>query len=156
MDPGHEASRQIRGDWLMTIRRYLAALLVLNLSWETAHLPLFTIWREGSGRDLLWAVLHCTGGDLLIGTASLILSLILLGDAEWPRTRSVYWRVAAAAIAFGIAYTIFSEWLNVEVRRAWAYSAAMPVVPVIGIGLSPLAQWLVVPTLSFLVARRAP
>ena len=58
-----------------------------------------------------------------------------------------------AAIMIGITYTVFSEWLNVEVRRSWSYSPAMPVLPWLGAGLSPILQWLVVPgvaaTLTF-------
>jgi hypothetical protein len=62
--------------------------------------------------------------------------------------------VAALAVAFGVLYTVFSEWLNTEVRGSWAYAAAMPVVPPFGTGLSPLAQWLVVPPAGFWWARR--
>ena len=57
--------------------------------------------------------------------------------------------VAAAAVACGIGYTVFSEWLNTAVRGSWAYSDLMPVVPILGTGLSPLAQWLVVPLAAF-------
>jgi hypothetical protein len=57
--------------------------------------------------------------------------------------------VAVAAMALGLGYTAFSEWLNIGVRRAWAYSDLMPVLPWLGTGLSPLAQWLVVPALAF-------
>ena len=51
----------------------------------------------------------------------------------------------------GAAYTIFSERLNVQVRRSWAYTAAMPVLPGLGTGLAPLLQWLVVPSLAFAI-----
>ena len=62
-----------------------------------------------------------------------------------------------ATLAFGIGYTIYSEWLNVNVRGSWAYSDLMPVVPVIETGLAPLLQWVVVPTLALWVAiGRAP
>ena len=44
--------------------------------------------------------------------------------------------------------TILSEWLNVEIRRRWAYTAAMLVVPWLRTGLAPLLQWLVVPSLA--------
>lgn len=42
-----------------------------------------------------------------------------------------------------------------EVRGAWAYSDLMPVVRVFGfeVGLSPLAQWVVVPLAASGVAR---
>ena len=52
---------------------------------------------------------------------------------------------------------IYSEWLNINVRGSWAYSDLMPVVPVIGTGLAPLLQWVIVPTLALWAALgRAP
>lgn len=45
-------------------------------------------------------------------------------------------RVILATLALGVGYTIFSEWLNTALRSSWAYSALMPVVPVIKTGLS--------------------
>jgi hypothetical protein len=56
---------------------------------------------------------------------------------------------------FGIGYTVFSEWLNVVIRAAWAYSEWMPVIPLFGhkIGLSPLLQWIVVPAVAFKIVR---
>src|SRR3546814_16537515 len=56
-------------DWLTALRRYLVAITVGNLVWEFAHLPLYTIWYEGTPGEILFAVLHCTGGDLLIASA---------------------------------------------------------------------------------------
>jgi len=55
------------------------------------------------------------------------------------------------AIILGAGYTIFSEWLNVEIRRTWSYTASMPVVPFLGTGLTPLLQWLIVPGLALAV-----
>ncbi|MBI1774074.1 MAG: hypothetical protein HYR63_01880 [Proteobacteria bacterium] len=62
--------------------------------------------------------------------------------------------VAVATVLIGIAYTIFSEWLNVQVRGSWAYSALMPVVPGTAIGLAPLLQWIAIPLLAFRLVRR--
>lgn len=62
-------------------------------------------------------------------------------------------RVAAVAIVLGVAYTVFSEWLNVAVRESWAYAPAMPRVPPLGTGLSPLLQWIIVPLAAFTWAR---
>lgn len=44
--------------------------------------------------------------------------------------------------------------LNIVVRQSWAYSEMMPVIPVIDAGLSPVAQWIVLPLASFWFARR--
>ncbi len=57
-------------------------------------------------------------------------------------------------IGLGIAYTFFSEWLNVSIRQSWAYSDLMPVVPIIGTGISPVAQWIFLPLFGLLLARK--
>jgi hypothetical protein len=133
--------------WLSAIRRYLAVIAVGNLLWEFAQMPLYTLWRTGTVGGIVSAALHCTGGDVLIATAALVLALVVVGSSAWPRER--FLPVAIAAMALGLGYTVFSEWLNIEVRRTWAYSDLMPVLPWLGTGLSPLAQWLVVPALAF-------
>lgn len=135
--------------WLGGLRVYVGAMALLNLAWEVLHLPLYTIWRTGSPRELAFAVLHCTAGDILIAIACLTLALIVGGERGLPT-------VAVTAIALGVAYAGFSEWMNVYVRRSWAYSELMPVVAVAGyrIGLSPLVQWVVVPAIAFRVVHR--
>jgi hypothetical protein len=57
----------------------------------------------------------------------------------------------------GAGYTLFSEWMNVSVLRNWAYAAPMPTIDVAGfkLGLSPLAQWLVVPPLALYLSTRS-
>ncbi len=93
----------------------------------------------------MFAAVHCTGGDLLIASSALLAALIAAGSG-WPREARAMRRVAALAVALGILYTVFSEWLNIVVRQAWAYSDLMPVVPPFDTGLSPLLQWLVIPS----------
>ncbi len=141
-------------DWLRVWRRYLSFATLTNLVWELAHLPLYTIWTEALWPERLFAAVHCTLGDVLIATDSLVLSLAVVGDSRWPRDS--FCRVALMATVLGIAYTIFSEWLNLVVRQSWAYSAWMPTLPMLGTGLSPLLQWLVLPPLGLAWARGKP
>jgi hypothetical protein len=54
-----------------------------------------------------------------------------------------------------LIYTGYSEYLNTEVRRSWTYSDLMPRLPGLGIGLSPILQWLLVPAVALIWARRA-
>jgi hypothetical protein len=70
----------------------------------------------------------------------------------WPS--GGYVRVAAVTVLLGVAYTVFSEWQNVAVRGSWAYAPAMPRLPPLGTGLSPLLEWIVVPLTAFAWARR--
>jgi hypothetical protein len=154
-----EPEDRISGRWTQARWRalciYAAVIAAGNLGWEALHLPLYTLWRTGTRDEQAFAVIHCTGGDLLIALASLILALFTVGDRRWPVSR--YRRVAVTAIVLGLAYTIFSEWLNVAARGTWAYSERMPVLPLFrfNLGLSPLLQWIVVPLLGFAIARSA-
>ena len=139
--------------WLPALRRYFACILLGNLLWEVAHLPLYTLWTTATRAQQAFAIVHCTVGDLLIAAFALLFALLTAGNARWPAER--FTRVAFVTLGAGVAYTIFSEWLNLVVRQSWAYSEAMPVVPLIGVGLSPLLQWLVIPGVAMLVVRRS-
>lgn len=110
-------------------------------------MPLYALWETGSPSKIVFAALHCTGGDILIAMSTLLVALLLLGSIQWPETR--YRRVGLATILIGLGYTVFSEWLNTEVREDWAYRDLMPVMPVIDTGLSPLAQRIVLPIIAF-------
>ena len=145
----------VSSNWLSALRAYLATVAGADLVWETLHLPLYTLWRTGTVGEKIFAVVHCTFGDLLIALATLALALILVGHRDWPARR--FTQVAALTLFFGFGYTIFSEWLNVIVRKSWAYSSLMPVVSLFGltIGVSPLLQWIAVPGLAMYMARRA-
>ncbi len=64
--------------WLAALRSYLASTFALNLVWETAQLPLYTIWNEGTAGSRAFAVLHCTVGDVLIALAVLAGALFVV------------------------------------------------------------------------------
>jgi hypothetical protein len=133
--------------------RYLLLLTAMNLAWEFAQMPLYMIGRTGTPGEIAFAALHCTAGDAMIGGFAMLATLMLVAPARCPHTGSV--RLPAVAVSFGLAYTVFSEWLNVEVRESWAYSELMPRVPPLGTGLSPILQWLIIPPAAYFVALRA-
>jgi hypothetical protein len=137
-------------EWPRAVRLYLGVSLVAHLVWEILQLPLYTLWSTGTLRQQALAVVHCTLGDAMIAGLSLLLALAVFARATWPRAG--VGRVFMACLAFGVGYTIFSEWLNINVRGSWAYSDLMPVLPMIGTGLAPLLQWFVIPTLALWVA----
>lgn len=109
--------------WLNALRRYLIAMAVGNLIWEFAHMPLYTLWETGTPREIAFAALHCTGGDVLIAASALLAALVAFGSSQWPEAN--YRLVGLATVLTGLGYTVFSEWLNIEVREAWAYGDLM-------------------------------
>lgn len=134
------------------LARHTGFLSAMNLVWEFGQMPLYTLWATGTGSEIIYAGLHCTFGDAMIGGSALLAALMLAAPTRWPQEGRG--RVLLVAVAIGLAYTVFSEWLNIEVRGAWAYSERMPVIPLLGTGLTPLLQWLTLPVAAYLLATR--
>ncbi len=136
--------------------RYVPVIGALNLLWEFAHLPLYTVWAEGSPPYLAFVALHCTLGDVVIGTLALLIALIVARAGAVATWR---WRqIALFLVIPAVGYTALSEWINTVARAGWAYSALMPVANLSGfeIGFSPLAQWLVIPPVALWLAGFRP
>ena len=132
--------------------RYVPLLGVLNLLWEIAQLPLYTLWEIGRPSLIAYAVAHCTLGDVAIGTLALVIALIATQAGaldDWK-----FRKVGLLAVITGVGYTVLSEWMNTIAQPSWEYSALMPVINLNGleIGLSPLLQWFVIPPVALWLA----
>lgn len=146
-------SRLVRSTEAWTcIARYLLFICAASLLWETLHMPLYTLWNEGTPAAVAFDVLQCSTANVAIAFVSLVVAMVLAGARAWPVQD--YVRVGLLACALGVGYTLFSEWLNVEVRGTWAYSDLMPVIPGLGVGLSPIAQWIFLPLIGLWWAER--
>jgi hypothetical protein len=55
----------------------------LNLGWELLQLPLYTVWWTEPWSRIVFALLHCTAGDLMLGSLALCAALLLVGQG-WP------------------------------------------------------------------------
>src|SRR5512147_2715681 len=121
----------------------------LNLLWEVAHLPLYTLDPERGMRTLTYAVMHCTVGDTVVAFASYVVAAAALREAFWPARAP--WRGGALAVIAGVGWTIYAEWYNVYVTGAWGYTPRMPTLW--GVGVSPLLQWLALPALTLFTVR---
>ena len=143
----------LNGPLLKRAGIWVALSFAVHLAWEVAQLPLYSLADE-SGVALAYAVLHCTAGDALIAGGAYLLAAFALRESDWPVTRP--WSGAIIVIPFGVIYTAWSEWDNVYRAGNWAYASGMPLV--LGIGLAPLLQWIVVPALVLVLVRgvRAP
>jgi len=132
------------------LARYVPFLAVGNLIWEALQLPFYTLWREDDPRAQLFAIVHCTAGDVMIGTASLLTAVMLFGRHDWPR--AAHGPVLGMAMVAGLAYTVFSEWLNTMVTMGWQYADSMLRLPPFGTGIAPLLQWIVIPPVAYSLA----
>lgn len=113
----------------------------LNLTWETAHVRLYTLRFEADGMTIARAVFHCSLGDVVIALGSFALAGVLLMRIDWPQVRPLAGCLIVMIAA--TAFTAWSEWYNVYRVGAWSYTPDMSTV--YGIGLSPLLQWVIIP-----------
>ena len=127
-----------------------ALAFVLNLAWEIAHVRLYAIWAAADGMTIAWSLLHCTVGDVLIALAMFALAAIALRRADWPASRP--WAGGIMVVIGAMAFTAWSEWYNVYRTGNWRYAASMPMI--LGIGVSPLLQWLILPPVMVGAYRR--
>ena len=150
--PGEALRMDASPSWPRAVRSYIVASLLLHLAWEIVQLPLYTIdWSQPVSQQV-FAILHCTAGDVMIASLSLLLALAIVGTPDWPVDCDS--RVWLATMVLGVAYTIFSEWFNVSIRGTWAYSEFMPTLPIVGTGLGPLLQWFVIPTSALWICKQ--
>ncbi len=120
---------------------WVALSLALNLVWEIAQLPLYTIVRTEPLPRIAYAVLHCTAGDALVALASFMVAGLATRHLYWPVICP--WIGGGTSTSLGLFYTAYSEWHNVYETGAWAYAESMP--RIFGIGVTPLLQWLIIP-----------
>jgi hypothetical protein len=119
--------------------------------WEVAHAPLYSLWVELGAEAGIKAALHCTLGDAVIAFICALAGLLVA--ILTPRLRT-FGRTSSLIIIFGMLTTVGIELISTQWLGRWAYRDVMPVDPFLGIGLSPLAQWLVVPVISLHLLRR--
>ena len=128
---------------------WVALSFALNLLWETAQSPLY-VFPGARGIQVAYSILHCTVGDVFISFAGFLLAGFSVRDPDWPFSRP--WMGGAIATVVGLLYTVYSEWNNVSQLGSWGYTSAMPLI--LGIGVAPVLQWLVLPLLTVLCLRK--
>lgn len=132
--------------WLPEFNVVVFAAL-LNFPWEFLQVPLY----EGMPNAPHWeAVKTCTRaalGDVLIMLAAYWAVAAFARNRRWILAPSG--PQVALFIAAGVLVTTAIEWLALHGHwiASWRYSEHMPIVPGIGVGLSPLLQWIVLPPL---------
>lgn len=144
-----------RQTWRLIAGGYLPWLAILNLAWEAAHVRLYALWTDAEAAYIAFSVVHCTVGDVLIGACALLLALVLGREASLAQWR--WRRIAILTMVFGVGYTVFSEWMNITILRSWIYSESMPTLDLAGVevGVTPLAQWFVIPPLALYLAGKS-
>jgi len=102
-----------------------ALAFVLNWVWEIVHSAFYTHYRGGAITAFI--LLRAALVD-----AGIILALVLIAR-EFKLNRS------SVVVAGGLVAALIIELWALQTGR-WAYNPLMPVLPIVGVGLTPLIQ----------------
>ena len=119
--------------------------LLLNYPWEFLQVPFYRDMPQAAHWDAILFCSRATAGDALIALASFWGVALLSRSRAWV-TRPSLWQVVTFS-TLAVAITVGFEWHARGIAERWAYAEHMPVLPVIGTGLLPVLQWVILPPL---------
>jgi len=119
--------------------------LLLNYPWEFLQVPFYRDMPQAAHWDAILFCSRATAGDALIALASFWGVALLSRSRAWV-TRPSLWQVVTFS-TLAVAITVGFEWHATVIAERWAYAEHMPVLPVIGTGLLPVLQWVILPPL---------
>jgi hypothetical protein len=127
---------------------------LLNLPWELWQAPLFERMAEAPHWEAVKTCSKAAAGDAAIALVAYGLVALVLRHRGWAVSPTAWAMSGFAACGVGITVVIERLALGGHWLQGWSYSSLMPVVPGIGVGLSPVMQWLALPPLVIWLVRR--
>ena len=151
MSAMRKATRQARReDGRIVFKRCVLILLIaffLNLLWEAAHYVLYLCKIP-----LGVCALTTASRDAFIVLGMYGIGVILFRDwqwtAQWQRKHTFF----IAWVSFLVAWFIEVQGLMLQ---KWQYAPTMPILPVLNVGLSPIAQMVILVPLTFFFVQKA-
>jgi len=134
----------------MNIRFNIIALgFILNLVWENAQAPLFNGYQNFVQHFI--PCFRATIGD------AIIIFLFYEFYSFWYKNRDWIARMKigqiVALMVIGAVLAVFMEWGALASGR-WSYGEFMPVIPILGVGLLPVFQMVLLPPITFYVVAK--
>ena len=112
------------------IARLLAVSVMVNWGWEMAHMGAY---EEMTQRPWSSTLLRCFRASVGDAALTLLAAAGAVHLARWPP------RTYVIAAALGAAVAVLVEWAALA-SGWWSYSARMPVLPGLNVGLWPVLQ----------------
>jgi hypothetical protein len=118
-----------------------AISFALNFVWEHLHSVLYVHYKGGPITDFI--LFRATLGDALFLTA------LSIPFFRIPFLNARLWLVIPLAVLGAIALELFATSTG-----RWAYTDMMPLIPLIGTGLTPTIQLGLLGYITFLIAKK--
>jgi len=128
--------------------RFLSYLFIvaflLNFVWEFFQAPFYQFSQP---KNLLWYSLR---DGLMIVVLYLAVGSVL---RNWRWGRRFNSRRLILLWVLGAVWAIALEYFSLDASR-WTYSVEMPLLPFLNVGLWPVLQMLILPTVAIILTRR--
>ena len=138
--------RQLGG----TVATLFVVAVFTNYLWELAQAPLY-VGMEGF-RAVAWHCFIASLGDGLLVLGIFVTGWIVLRRHRWFTHPGV--AGYGVMVGTGLVMGVTVEWVAVHILVRWMYTAWMPRVPGLAVGLVPVLQMLLLPPLIFYVVAR--
>ena len=140
-------SRMSRSNSISRTPELHVALLsfAFHFVWEFIQAPTYADMVERPHWDGIKLCTSATFGDVGFALTAFWITALLAKSRYWIAAPKP-WQIGVF-VAIGILLTVGFEYYYTQVSLRWTYSELMPLVPPFGTGLSPLLQWLVIPSL---------
>jgi hypothetical protein len=139
---------------LATLAAFAGFSFLLHFAWEILQAPLYSGMRDLPHARATWICMRATFGDIAIALCAYATAALAQRDPAWiVQAKARAWLVY---LLTGLIITLVLEYLGTGPLGRWAYATQMWKLPGLGIGTSPLLQWLLLPPLAaWLTARHA-
>lgn len=139
------------GVWSVPELSLILFAFLLNFVWEFWQVPFFAGIQDAPHWQAIKVCTRATFGDVAIIMAAYWAAAAFAKNRLWLMRPSKF--NLAIFLSLGVVITIFIEHYSITTGR-WEYADIMPIIPIIGVGVSPLLQWIIVPLLTLNLSRR--
>ena len=137
------------------LTRFFICLALISFSlhavWEMAQMPAY---KEMVGRPVLQTAVRCTPatlGDVVITFWIYAIGALAARDLSWGVQPG--WNVYLVAALLGAMHAVWIEKAAIASGR-WSYTETMPTIPLLGVGLWPFLQLVLLTPLTLWLSSR--
>jgi len=134
--------------FLRTVSVLIIVSFIVHFVWEYLHFGLYTGYEQWSGSTPVYWL--ATIGDVLYTLGAFALVSAIKKSYEWIMNATL--TDYLMLVTLGCFIALFVEYKGLALDR-WQYRPDMPIIPILGVGVSPILQMSLLLPLTILVTQ---